>query len=229
MTDSPADRSGDLQATISREFPLREGLTILAARIDDHLDQLLPPELESIEKAIDKRKHEFSTGRYLARQAMIELELPPGPILRGEQREPIWPGYMRGSITHAGEWAAVVAARKEALRSIGIDLEQGDRVGEELYGKLFTEKERSLIAKGDSQLGGVMFSAKEAGYKATFPLVGKFIGFQEAEVEVDWATNRFRLRYIGDHTPNQIMDSAEGYFFIDAHYVMSLVIIPEQI
>ena len=71
-----------------------------------------------------------------------------------------------------------------------------------------------------------MFSAKEAGYKATFPLAHRFIGFKEAEIDIDWTAGRFAFRYLGDHAPNRVMETGEGYFLFYERYVLSLFIIP---
>ena len=95
-----------------------------------------------------------------------------------------------------------------------------------MFSKIFTEAEQREVAAGDSRLASVFFSAKEAGYKATFPQVGRFIGFQEAEITVDWPARRFRIRYLGDFEPNRIMDDGEGYFLFCEPYVLSLFIIP---
>jgi 4'-phosphopantetheinyl transferase EntD len=216
----------DLQEAIDRLFPLRDGLTILSAQIADHGDQLLPPERAAIEGAVEKRRREFSTGRVLARRAMGELNLPTGPILRGENREPHWPPETLGTITHAQDQAVVGVARQGVVRSLGLDLELVDRVGDGLHRRLFTDTELLALQDGDGRLAGILFSAKEAGYKATYPLVGRFIGFHDAEVDVDLNARRFRLKYLGDHPPNKVMEAAEGHFFFSGPYVLSLVIIP---
>ncbi len=221
---SPAD----LQAAIHRALPLMDGLCILASAIQDLTGDLYPEERAEIEKAIDRRRHEFATGRVLARRAMNELDLQPMPVLRGKQREPIWPAECTGSITHAEQWAVACVARASTLRSVGIDLERADRVGGDLHGKLFNPGEQAAIAQGPANMAGLMFSAKEAIYKATFPLVGRFIGFREAEVRVDWDRQRFSLRYVGNHEPNRIMEAGEGHFLFCGPYVLSLVIIPNS-
>jgi 4'-phosphopantetheinyl transferase EntD len=37
----------------------------------------------------------------------------------------------------------------------------------------------------------LLFSAKESVYKTWFPLAGRFLGFEEAEIEVDAERGRF--------------------------------------
>ena len=221
-----SDSAHRLQNTINRQIPIREGLSVLAGPIQDRTVELFAEERLLIGKAIAKRQHEFATVRSLAREAMAELGLPAGPILKGSQREPIWPPDMLGSLTHAEDCAVASVARAGAIRSVGIDLEVAGRVGPELHGKLFTARERAELERQDPALAGLCFSAKEAVYKAVFPLVGRFIGFQEAEVDVDEGRGQVRFRYVGDHEPNRVMERAEGWFLFSGQYVLSLVIIP---
>jgi 4'-phosphopantetheinyl transferase EntD len=217
-----------IQQAIDRQFPIRDGMCLLAGEIDDHLDELYDIEREQIAKAVEKRRREFATGRILARRAMREVGLNPGPIRRGDQRQPLWPEGCLGSITHADRLAVAGVAASGSVRGLGLDVEVADRVGENLHDKLFTAWELSQLAGADPRLPGLLFSAKEAGYKATFPIAGKFIGFQEAEVLVDWPGNRFRFRYVGEHGPNRVMEEGEGYFLFCERYVLSLVIIPRE-
>jgi len=210
---------------IHLQFPTRPGLNVQATRISDLTDGLYPEERAAVEGALERRKWEFATGRHLARKAMGELGQITSAIPRGERREPCWPEKIVGSITHADQWAVASVARADGFRSIGVDLERVDRVGERLHGKLFTEWELEQIATRP-QHAALMFSAKEAGYKATYPLTGRYIGFREAEVEVSAEERRFRLRYVGPNAENRIMEAAEGWFLHSGPYVLSLVIIP---
>ena len=111
------------------------------------------------------------------------------------------------------------------MRGLGIDLEAHGRVGEKLYSKLFTDSELAALHRADPRQAGLLFSAKEAGYKAVHPLVGQFIPFQAAEVHVDWARSTFRLRYVGDQPANAIMDAGTGYFCFFERYVFTLFMI----
>ena len=215
-----------LNQQIAEQLPAVEGLSIIAGPIADHLSELFPVESQAVTKAIEKRQWEFATGRSLARNAMSALGMPRQPVPRGEDREPLWPIGCKGSITHAADLAVAGIAHADVLTSVGLDLEDAGRVTADMFSKLFTVTEQREVAVGDPRLAGVFFSAKEAGYKATFPQVGRFIGFQEAEIAVDWPARRFRIRYLGDFEPNRIMEDGEGYFLFCEPYVLSLFIIP---
>ena len=65
---------------------------------------------------------------------------------------------------------------------MGVDIERSERITPKLHGKIFTERERADLEGLPSAAAAVTFSAKEAGYKAIFPLSNQYIGFQEAEI-----------------------------------------------
>ncbi len=196
-----------------------------AATVMDHGASLLPEEEIAVANAAETRRHEFATGRCLARELMAELGIAAGPIVRGAQREPVWPEGAVGSITHARKTVIAAIARVGAVRSLGIDLELWGRITDKLHGKLFTDAERSWLSGQPPETAGLLFSAKEAGYKATFPLARRFVSFHEAEIDVDWTKREFRCRYIGEHACNRVMEDGIGRFVIVERYVFSLFII----
>nr|WP_269084989.1 hypothetical protein [Mycolicibacterium peregrinum] len=57
----------------------------------------LPEEAELVARAVAKRRNEFTTVRYCARQALGELGVGPVPILKGDKGEPCWPDGIVGS------------------------------------------------------------------------------------------------------------------------------------
>ena len=215
-----------LQTYLDAYLPQLEGVALSAGDIANHVGNLAAEERSAVAKAVEKRKWEFATGRYLARESMRKIGHEPKGIRRDAERRPMWPKGCIGSITHAAGLAVAAVAQRELLGGIGIDLEEADRVTTKLYGKLFTDHEQSVYASADTRWPGLLFSAKEAGYKAVNPLVGKFIGFHEAEVDVDWQRRQFAIRYVGDHEPNSILELGEGHFGFFERYVFSLFIIP---
>ena len=152
---------------------------------------------------------------------MGRLNSAPAPITRDEHGRPVWPSGLIGSISHS-ERLAVAVASNGALRGIGIDVEDLNRFdgrNPRLYKKLFTDAERSRDW-ADPREGAVLFSAKEAAYKAVNPLVGRHIGFQEVQAAVDWDGSRFQIRYLGNHPPNGLLNRGFGRFcFVDDQVV----------
>lgn len=140
-------------------------------------------EVELISAASAKRQEEFLLGRSAAREALQAIGGPTGvPILRGDRGEPLWPAGCIGSIAHAGDIAVAAAASKDRIRSIGIDLEDSARrVDARLIRRICADAELPLVSGGARALLE-LFVAKEALYKALYPLTGTYFGFKDAEL-----------------------------------------------
>lgn len=157
---------------------------------------LHPDELAQIQGSAAGRQRQFTAGRRCARAGLRHLGLPDGAILSAPDRSPRWPDGADGSITHTGDvFAAAAVARREILgaRGIGLDAEQTSRVTRKLYERIFTEMERERLAgleRGkETVVSAVMFSVKEAFYKAQFGASAAWVGFQDVEVDGpdDWS------------------------------------------
>lgn len=150
---------------------------------------LLPPEAELVsERAIEKRRAEFTLGRAAAAQALQKLGFnPTPPVLRGSGREPVWPKGVIGSMTHSEGWAIAVVARYDSARSIGIDLQLlGKERRSDISRYVCTASEADWLAAQSEtdrvRLSMALFSAKESVYKAFYPLAQKYLAFKEVEL-----------------------------------------------
>lgn len=143
------------------------------------------------EKMAPKRRKEFALGRCAARLALRRAgNRDNSPVLQ-RGREPIWPCGFVGSITHCETWAIAAAAKTGVLKSIGIDLENAEAIRvEEIIDSVSTEAERIWVLRnGYAQMKlASLFSAKEAVYKALFPLCRQFFDFQA--IELAWCSER---------------------------------------
>lgn len=217
-----------LATDVADQLPEMPDVRLVASRIVDHRQALWDAERPAVARAAERRALEFSTGRHLARCAMADLGARPTAVPRAEDRSPVWPRALVGSITHAGEVAVAATAYRATLAGIGIDLERTGRVTPALYRKLFTAAEQHALEGADARLAALMFSAKEAAYKAVNPQVGRFIGFLEAAVDVSWTDRTLRLHYLGEHEPNRIMDHGTGHFCFFEDYVLTVFAIPRR-
>ena len=68
------------------------------------------------------------------------------------------------------------------------------------------------------------FSAKEAGYKAIYPLGRTYIGFQEVEVSLH-NDGTFGFRYFGDNPVNQLLEQGQGYWLERDDHILTLFVI----
>ena len=101
--------------------------------------------MECIHNAVDKRKREFTAGRICARAALKKLGYTHFPLLTGNDRAPIWPDDISGSLAHTNLYCGVALARKKDFPSLGFDMELIDRLGKHLWPQIFTSREQSWI------------------------------------------------------------------------------------
>jgi 4'-phosphopantetheinyl transferase EntD len=177
---------------------------------DDRPAPLFPEEEELIVHATGKRRAEFATVRACARRALGELGLPPTAVLRGKRGAPQWPGDVVGSMTHCKGYRAAVVARADDVTTIGIDAEPALPLSHGTLGLISRPYERAMLARLEDEAPEVswdrlLFCAKEAVYKAWFPQTQRWLGFQDAEVEIG-TDGTFTARVL-EPAPN----SPDGY------------------
>ena len=144
----------------------------------------LPAEEPLIARSVAKRRNEFITVRHCARVAMAQLGVPPSPILKGEKGEPHWPDGVVGSLTHCEGYRGAVVGRRIAVRSVGIDAEPHGVLPKGVLDAISLPVERTEISAlpGELHWDRILFCAKEATYKAWFPLTQRWLGFEDAHI-----------------------------------------------
>lgn len=147
----------------------------------------LPEEEPLIAKSVAKRRNEFVTVRYCARLALGELGLPPVPILKGDKGEPCWPDGVVGSLTHCEGYRGAAVGRRGEVRSVGIDAEPHDVLPKGVLDAISLPAERAELRALPSGLhwDRILFCAKEATYKAWYPLTQRWLGFEDAHIVFD--------------------------------------------
>jgi 4'-phosphopantetheinyl transferase EntD len=150
----------------------------------------LPEEEPLIARSVAKRRNEFITVRHCARLALGELGFPPVPILKGDKGEPCWPDGVVGSLTHCAGYRGAVVGRGAVVRSVGVDAEPHDVLPDGVFDAVSLEAERREIEAMAALSAGVhwdriLFCAKEATYKAWFPLTKRWLGFEDAHITFD--------------------------------------------
>jgi 4'-phosphopantetheinyl transferase EntD len=148
---------------------------------------LYPAEAKAVAQAVPARRLEFATARACARRALALLGQPSVAIGVGSRGEPCWPAGVVGSITHTTGYRACAVALGTDVASIGIDAETHRPLPPGVLNAVSSETERArLTAAGNRfRLDTVLFSAKEAVFKACYPLTGQDVGFEDAEIEID--------------------------------------------
>ncbi|MGL6233960.1 MAG: 4'-phosphopantetheinyl transferase family protein [Segniliparus sp.] len=149
-----------------------------------------PGEEALIAQASPKRRAEFITARQCARAALAKLRIPAQPILRGPTREPLWPKGIVGTLTHTAGFRGAAVAHSLVMRSVGVDAEPHLPLPDGVLGQVALPEEKAwLDSRPDEELhwDRLLFCAKEATYKAWFPLTGRWLGFEDARISFEEA------------------------------------------
>jgi len=151
--------------------------------------RLHPAEQRQIDRAAPARRGEYSAGRLLARSLLDSLGAPAAPLLNRPDRAPAWPAGFVGSISHCTTLCAVVVASRWDICAIGVDVEPAVALDADVEPLVLTSRDRDSIAQLPLRIraigGRLVFSAKEAFYKALYPTTGAFLDFTQAWVTFD--------------------------------------------
>ena len=163
---------------------------VAEARDDELAVDLFPEEEAVVARAVEKRRREFASGRACAHRALERLGVAAAPIPAGERGEPIWPEGVVGTITHCRGYRGAAVAWARDVTTIGIDAEPHEPLPEGLVGDVAGAAELARLRElaqiePSIHWDRLLFSAKEAVYKAWFPLAGRWLGFEDAELTID--------------------------------------------
>ena len=187
---------------------------------------------EKMKDVAQVRRQEFLAGRYCAFQAskMAGFELVTLPV--AATREPVWPQGVMGSITHSKQLAISCVSISDDLCSVGIDAEELIKpiLGKEIEHYIANEEELILLNKSEFQKGlTVLFSAKEALYKALFPIVRTFIDFKEVKlIAFDSENGSFELELNSQNIVlSKYLGKYKGSFKQIGETIITLVLVPK--
>ncbi len=185
----------------------------------------------NIQRSVAKRRGEYLAGRLCARAALLALTGRGEVPATGEDRAPIWPAGVSGSITHGAGWAMALVARKGDWRGLGLDMEQrleperALRLAEEILTPAELQRLALLPAEAQAERVTLTFSLKESLFKALYPLVGKRFYFHDAELlSVDNTAQTARLALLIDLAGEWVTGcELEGHFQLYDDRLLSLV------
>jgi 4'-phosphopantetheinyl transferase EntD len=162
---------------------------VVAAQLEGLGDPttLYPEEWAGVAKAVPKRVREFAGGRLCARRALAELGVVNFPLRAAEDRQPIWPSSIIGSITHTRGFCAAVVAAKKSFHGVGLDSEVIGDVSPDLWATICVPREAawldSLPPSDRPAAVTLIFSAKEAFYKCQYPMTSEWLDFHDLWIE----------------------------------------------
>jgi 4'-phosphopantetheinyl transferase EntD len=156
---------------------------------DEHA--LLPEEAPALAASVVKVRRASGAARIVARELLARLGHVGCALPKGTAGAPMWPAGIVGSLAHDDRVAIAAVGRSRDVAAIGIDVEPAEALPAGLLDMVATAQERLKIA--DDPCGGrMLFVAKEAVYKAVYPLDRTFL--EHHDVEVDLAGRKAVVR-----------------------------------
>src|SRR5271163_1650517 len=148
-------------------------------------------EVGSFSNSIAKVRRLSGAARIVARTLLQQLGVAPCSIPKDGKGAPVWPAGVVGSLAHADDIAVAAVALQSNGLSIGIDIEPDVDLPDGLTEIVATPNELRRYDDGILR-SRLLFVAKEAVYKATFPLDRQFLDFLDVEIDLDRRLGRTR-------------------------------------
>jgi enterobactin synthetase component D len=136
------------------------------------------------------RQMEWVGARLAWHAAASRFGLGPTALLSGTDRAPVPPSGVAVSLTHKRDLAVALVGPSSA-GALGVDLEGEGRERLRIAERVLREEELAQWARVPVDRRWlelmVRFATKEAIYKAVHPTLQRYVGFDEARVEVELA------------------------------------------
>lgn len=175
--------------------------------------------------ATDRRAREFGAGRRAAREAARQAGLALDRLPMGTDRAPVWPAGLAGTISHS-DLLCLALVGPALAGTVGLDLEPDAPLDPALWDTILCPEELAALPEGSETGRAVLavFAAKEAAYKAQYPLTRRLFGFHDLEVRLMPAT--FRATFTAAHPPFVPGDAITGHWGRAGGHVIALAAIP---
>lgn len=202
---------------------------------DDPHAEVWREESAHVLNATSERRAEFATTRQCARRALQRLGFSPVAIPVQVSREPVWPAGVVGSLSHGADLRAAAVTTTAACRGLGIDVEPNEGLPDGTLELVASPVEISRLCALFSSVPKVawdrlLFSAKEAIFKAWFPLTGHWLSYHECilTIEPDTAMFTGRLHVDSSIRSDFGVDVVEGRWGISNGRLLTAVVVPRR-
>jgi 4'-phosphopantetheinyl transferase EntD len=152
---------------------------------------LKPDENLGLAPSVTKVRRASGAARIVARELLARLGHSECAVPKTPSGAPIWPAGVVGSLAHDDRVAVAAVAKSHNIYALGIDVEPAEILPPELLALVANPQERLQI-QDDLYRGRLLFAAKEAVYKAVFPLDQTFLDHHD--VQVNFADHNARIR-----------------------------------
>ena len=148
---------------------------------DEHA--LLKEEVPALAASVVKVRRASGAARIVARQLLTQLGYANCALPKGPTGAPVWPAGIVGSLAHDSRVAVAAVGMRADVGALGIDVEPAECLPSELLDLVATPQER-LNLGDDVYRGRLLFVAKEAVYKAVYPLDQTFLEHHDVEINL---------------------------------------------
>ncbi|GAB2724325.1 4'-phosphopantetheinyl transferase family protein [Streptomyces bullii] len=192
---------------------------------------LFPAELTAVQGESEDRRREFTTVRGCARAALAELGVAPAPLVPRALGAPRWPAGVVGTMTHCRGYRAAAVARAARFAALGIDAEPLEPLPPAVAARIANARESAWLRDDFAPAGPpperLLFSAKEASYKAFSPWLGDRFGFRDFTVRIrPDGTFRVTPPDSGTPLPATVDKDLTGYWIARHGFVVTVVAVP---
>jgi len=154
---------------------------------------LLPDEASPLMSSVVKVRRQSGAARIVARMLLKSLGAPGAILPRTTSGAPAWPTGFVGSLAHDDEMAVAAVMRSGSARSLGVDVEPAMMLPSELLPLVTTVAERARYSRPLIE-SRILFSIKEAVFKAFHPVYGVFLDFGDIEIDLEAGLARVRAK-----------------------------------
>ena len=144
---------------------------------------LMPQEAAAFASSVVTVRRASGAARIVARRLLAQVGLPGCALPKSSSGAPIWPAGVVGSLAHDSRLAVAAIARRREFIALGIDVEPAETLPSELLDLVVAPQERAQIGE-DPYHGRLLFAAKEAVYKAVYPLDQTFLDHHDVQISL---------------------------------------------
>lgn len=181
---------------------------------------------QKISNAVNTRKADFLAGRLLAAHIIRILGHNNVKVDIYNNRLPLWPEKIKGSISHSNGVAICAASTCDSITRLGVDIELlNQEVTSHLINMVMSEDEILLANSSKfnpAYIFSFFFSAKESLFKALYPEVSFYFNFDVAKIiniDIKKMCFTISLNYSLNSLHQKGMTYKGKYKIIDSHII----------
>lgn len=145
---------------------------------------LMPGEAPAFATSVVAVRRASGAARIVARECLAQLGHLNCEVPKARSGAPIWPTDIVGSLAHDAAVALAAVGRRSDVRALGIDIEPAEPLPPDLVEIVLTPRERKQQLHLDPSRGRLHFVAKEAVYKAVYPIDPTFLDHHDIEIDL---------------------------------------------